>query len=226
MNQQTAQLRPSARPTRPAPPKQFARARRHSRRIRLLKVGVPVAAVLLVIVFAVWAWWSSRDGFVAEITGAAVTDGKLVMTDARLNGFTRENLPYSLSAARAVQEIGGSGRVELAEIVARVPLDAEIWADIAADSGIYDNSNNLLDIDSAMTVTTTNGMIAHFRSAQVDVQAGSLSTEDPVRIEMRGSNLTADAMQVRERGRVVVFENRVRMTIARGLDGRDGENGE
>ena len=95
MNQQTAQLR---QPASPVPRSKFARANRHSRHVRLLKIGVPALAVLLVAVFAGWAWWSSRDGFVAEISGAAVSDGNLVMTDATLNGFTRDNLPYSLSA--------------------------------------------------------------------------------------------------------------------------------
>ena len=204
--------------------RQFARARRHSRRVRLLKIGVPIAAAALLLVFAVWAWWSTRDGFVAEITGAAVEDGKLVMTDARLNGFTRENLPYSLSAERAVRGIGGADLVELEQIEADVPLDAAIRAAIVADGGLYDNDNKLLDITSEMTVTTTTGVVARVQSAHIDVASGGLATGDPVRIEMQGSTLMAGSMRVTERGRVILFADGVRLTIAPGMDGLSGRS--
>jgi lipopolysaccharide export system protein LptC len=210
MTQQTAQLPGAA----PAPVSRFARAQRHSRRVRMLKIGVPALALLLVLVFAFWAWWSSQDGFVAEITGAAVEDGRLVMTDARLSGFTRDNLSYTLSAERAVQEIGGTGLVELEKLVARVPLTADIWADIEAATGLYDNERKLLEVTSAMTINTTNGVHALFRSAHLDVPAGEFSTDEPVHVEMQGTTLSASSMQVRERGRVIVFEGQVRVSVA------------
>ena len=64
-----------------------------------------------------------------------------------------------------------------------------------------------------MTVTTDNGIKATFASADVGVEDGSLSTSDPVAIELEGSSITADSFSVRERGAVLVFENRVRMKI-------------
>lgn len=211
-------IRPSARPAR-----SFERARRHSRRVRYLKIGIPIAAVLLVALFSAWAWLSSRDGISARISGASVTEGKLVMSDAKLNGFTRDNLPYSLSAQRAVQDLTDTKLIQLDTIVARLPIDPENWADIAAASGVFDERNNVLDIDSAMTIKTTSGIVAEFRSAKVDIGTGTVTSDDPISVEMDGSRLEAGSMQVSDRGKVVVFRDQVRMTIAQGLSGAGNE---
>ena len=64
-----------------------------------------------------------------------------------------------------------------------------------------------------MTVTTTDGMTAKLNSANLDMNAGSMSTGDPVEILYKGSKITALSMNMADNGRVIVFENRVRVDI-------------
>lgn len=191
----------------------FANARRHSRRVGLLKVGLPVVALLLIAVFAGWAWLSAPKGFTADVAGSAVKDGKLVMANPKLNGFTKDNLPYAMTAERAIQDLSDTSRIALEKIDARLPIEAESWADIVADSGIFDNENNTLDVTSPMTIKTNEGMLAQLQSAFVDMKTGKITSSDPVSISMNGSTLDADTMFVEDRGKIIVFKNRVRMTI-------------
>lgn len=195
------------------PRESFVRARRHSRRVGFLKIGLPVAAVLLIAVFAGWAWLSKPAGFTTDIVGSAVREGKLVMANPKLNGFTKDNLPYTMSAERAVQDLSETSRIVLESISARLPVDPGRWADIVADRGVFDNERNTLDIETPMTIKTTDGLVANLESAHVDIASGAVTTGSPVTVEMQNSSLKADSMAVTDNGKAIVFEKRVRMTI-------------
>jgi lipopolysaccharide export system protein LptC len=118
-----------------------------------------------------------------------------------------------MTALRAIQAIGDANRIDLEEIDARLPLSDGGYIEVAAASGAFDRAANTLDISSEMTVRMPNGVTAWFRSARVDIATGELITGDPVRIELDGSRIDADSLQVTERGAVMIFENRVRVEI-------------
>lgn len=191
----------------------FERAERHSRRVRRLKIWLPAVAAVGIVGFVAWSYLAipGIEGVTAD--GAAVTDGKLVMANPKLDGFTRDNLPYSMTAARATQEIGNTGVIHLEDIDARLPVSADNTANIIAQRGIYDNSKNTLTIDSAIKLTTTDGMVAHFQSANLDIKAGRMTTTDPVDITLNGAKIAADTLSVTDHGKIMVFERRVRVEI-------------
>lgn len=191
----------------------FARAQRHSRRVRWLKVWLPGLAIAGVIGFVGWSYVSIPTVAGISIEGAGISDGKLVMANPKLDGFTKDKLPYTMTAQRAVQDLTDTNMVRLEGIDAKLPVDPKNSAKVVAKSGIYDNAKNTLVFDSPMTVTTTDGMTAKLNSANIDMNAGSMSTGDPVEILLNGSRITALSMNMADNGRVIVFENRVRVDI-------------
>ena len=64
-----------------------------------------------------------------------------------------------------------------------------------------------------MTVTTTDGLVAKLSSAFVNIATGDLKTSDPVDITLQGSHITAASMTVEDRGKVLVFDDKVRLTM-------------
>ena len=64
-------------------------------------------------------------------------------------------------------------------------------------------------------VTTTDGMVAKFKSAFLDIANGSLKSTTPVDIQSHGSKITAGSMTVLENGKRVIFETKVRVYIDR-----------
>ena len=190
----------------------FRREMRHSRRIRILKIALPSLAVLMVAIFAAYSWIVPEGAFFG-IDGAALRDGKLVMSKPRLDGVTGNDKPYRMTATRAVQDISNTDIVELEEIRADLPVNDKNRAIVEAASGIFDRANNTLDITSAMRIVSDNGMTALFQSADIDIDSGDLTTDKPVKVDLEGMSVTADSMSVTERGKVIVFDRRVRMRI-------------
>lgn len=191
----------------------FRRALNHSRRVRFLKIFLPVAAIVIGVSFAGYSYLSVPGSVSFDISESAYANGKLVMANPKLDGFTKDNRPYSMSAMRALQHVDQTGIVELEGIDAKLPVSATNFAMMGADRGVYDRDKNILDITSPISVKTTDGMEVTLQSAYVDIDKGTMQTKKPVDIRMDGGQLTADAMSVLENGKVVIFESRVKMEL-------------
>jgi len=194
---------------------EFHQAQHHSRRVRWLKVVLPSVAAVMALGFVGYSYVSSpAKGVDVDISSSAVSDGKLVMASPKLEGFTKDNLPYSMKASRALQNLTSTGIIELEDIDAKLPVDDKNVATIGASRGTYDRDKNTLDIPSEIVVTTTDGMVAKLKSAFIDIGKGDLKTADAVDIALKGTNITADSMIILENGKVLVFEKRVRMQLS------------
>jgi lipopolysaccharide export system protein LptC len=191
----------------------FRRARRHSRVVRGLKIVLPAFAVLIAVGFTAYSYLVTPGGISIDLSGSGYSDGKLTMANPKLNGFTKGNRPYSMKAARAVQDVGNTDVIRLEQIDAKLPVDDDNWAVVRADKGVYNRDKNTLDIASDMTVTTTDGMVAKLKSAFVDIGHGDMKTSDPVDITLRGTHVSADTMSIEDRGKVMVFDRNVRLTM-------------
>lgn len=191
----------------------FRAARRHTRRVRFLKKALPLMAVAIMLVFAGYSWMVTPGKVSIDVASSGFVDGKLIMASPKLDGYTRDKLPYSMTASRAIQEPGNMDRFELEDIVARLPLSREQVADVAAASGLYDNTTRTLNIDSPISISLSDGLRARLSGARIDVSTGSLETQEPVEIRLDGLSITADSMRVTDNGKVLVFDRNVKMTL-------------
>lgn len=204
----------------------FGRAQQHSRRVRRLKFVLPLAAVAIAVAFPVYSYLVAPVTVAVETDDSAFSDGKLVMANPKLEGFTRQNLPYAMTAVRAIQEVAKESVISLEGISAKLPINDKITAVVDAPAGIYDRDNNTLDLDSDITITTTDGMVAQLKSAFLDIGKGTMKTTEPVDISRAGSRITSQTMSVEDNGKVLIFEQRVRVNIdparARANDSKGG----
>jgi lipopolysaccharide export system protein LptC len=70
-----------------------------------------------------------------------------------------------------------------------------------------------MNMTSDVSVSTTDGVAAKFKSVFLDMSKGTMKTDDPVDVSRGGSRITAGSMSVEENGKVVVFENKVSVNI-------------
>ncbi|MBB3235580.1 LPS export ABC transporter periplasmic protein LptC [Phyllobacterium endophyticum] len=192
----------------------FRAAERHSRRVRFLKFALPAAALAGAAVFS-WFTFFSTSSVPSNISldNVGIENGMRVMTNPNLDGFTKDNLPYKVSAVRALQEVGNNNVISLEGINAKIPLGKELRAEVTTKSGVYDNANQQLKLDSAITLTTSDGITALLQSATIDMAGNAMSTDDPVSIKNGRSSIAADSMRITESGKVITFEKRVRLVI-------------
>ena len=200
----------------------FAEAVRHSRRVRLLKVAIPLVAVIMTAMFAGATLLRPAGGMSVE--GISMSNGRIVMAAPKLDGVTKENKPYRMQAERALQNVK-TGEIELETITASFPFTAGANGTLNAKAGLYDNNKRTLQLSDGIVLKTTNGMVANMQSADIDMNSQHLSTDRPVDITTSQARLTAESMTVIEGGKQLVFERKVRMTINPSVLGKTNEQG-
>jgi lipopolysaccharide export system protein LptC len=201
----------------------FDRAQRHSRRVRVLKLAVPLAAAVIAVAFPVYSYLAAPVAIAVQAESGAFSNGKLVMA----NRFTKQKFPYSMTALRAIQDVGKQGIIDLEGINAKLPVSVDNTISVNASHGVYNRDGNTMNLTSDVTVKTTDGMEAKFKSVFLDMGKGTMKTSDPVDVSRAGSRITADSMSVQDNGKIVVFENKVRVNIdPASLKAAQGKSGE
>lgn len=191
----------------------FLRANRHSNRVRLLRIALPVTAVLIIAGIAGAYILSQANLPQVTIARTAFENGRMVMQNPVLDGVDGKQQPYRLTARQAMQDPKQPKQVELDSISAEVPVQEGVYAHILAGTGFYDGDEKRLDLGGEIEVVTDDGMTAKLQDAEVDIGAGTLKTGNPVAMTTEQAKISAESMFVEDNGAKVVFENRVRMTI-------------
>ena len=126
-----------------APPpnreKAFARARRRSGRVRLLRKAIVSvsATVVAIVVIAIFNPFATKfEGL--SFTGLSVNGTKVTMTSPNITGFRNDGQPYSVTAEKALQDIKNPTTVELQRLTGDVGMAGGETMRISADSGVYD----------------------------------------------------------------------------------------
>ena len=202
---------------------EYMRAQSHSRLVRALKILLPLSAALIVVAFVVVSW---LDNLVPEgvgIESVVIRDGKLVMKSPVMSGQSSDARPYMMRAARAVQDLSVPDVIVLEDIVADLPAPNGDKAVLTAISGTYNRAAQTMMFDQAFSLTTEAGMSAELQSADIDMANGGLVSNAPVSISSGDASVVAQSMRMTDKGRVVIFQDKVRMTInPSALKSKDG----
>jgi lipopolysaccharide export system protein LptC len=200
-------------PTRPVDEAAFGAARRHSARVRMLKIVLPVLAVIGAGVF-----WGTMHFVPTDLTAIAkgagidVNSNSVVMNKPRISGFEGTRRAYDIEADNAVQSLSDPKVVTFNKIDASIGLDGQGTATLNAGIGVYDGNHNTLQMKGGIAIATDNGYSATVDQAAVDLGAGSLTTSTPIEIKSAEGSIRANHLAVTERGKHVVFDGGVSVT--------------
>ncbi|OPB30386.1 LPS export ABC transporter periplasmic protein LptC [Bartonella sp. WD12.1] len=192
----------------------FKKAYHHSCRIRLLKIFLPLVALIIALVFSWFIFFSlyaSSGNVVLKSEDDEIV--KLIMVNPRLESYTNSHKLYWFEAQEVFQDSIRSEVIGLQGIIAEIPSGKLGPAFLQAQSGTYDHINNHLQLDKPFTIKTQDNMVAQFIAADIDLSEGQLKTDQYVHIKRAGLSLKANALQIREKGQKIYFQGDVHLVI-------------
>jgi lipopolysaccharide export system protein LptC len=193
----------------------YRRAARHSRRVRVLRVALPVALTFGLVVTIIMVWYnplrmlSTLPTSIGELMAAG---SAMTMTEPKLSGYTRDQRRYELSAS-AAQNIT-SAVVNLQEPRAVLEMIDQSKIDMKAALGIFDRKANLLTLNRDIVLTSTSGYEIHLTQAVIDVKNGNIVSDQPVEVKMQQGTLQANRLEVSKSGEVIRFDGGVIMNLS------------
>jgi lipopolysaccharide export system protein LptC len=195
-----------------APP---LRAIWRSRRIAYLKLVLPAAALLIVSLILAWPQ-VVRDDNRVRFGASRITPDEadtLRMLNARYVGTDTQQRPYVVTAALATRESAHAPRTDLQAPKADMTTSNGAWVAVTAETGVYHNLARLLDLAGDVSLFHDGGTEFHTARAQVDLNAGAASGDDPVAGQGPTSTITAEGFRLYDRGAVIIFTGKSHLVL-------------
>jgi lipopolysaccharide export system protein LptC len=191
----------------------FRRARRHSRLVRLLRVGIPFSVVLTIVGYGLAGLLNPLQNLNLPAMKLGISGTKLTMDTPKLAGFTRDGRPYEVTASSAAQDLKQPQFIELKDVRAKLTLEDGMTVDITADAGLYNTKTEVMILRQNVLVDASDGSQMRLAEATLDARKGHVVSEKPVEILMPTGRVDAQQMEVLESGAVVHLRGGVRMTL-------------
>jgi lipopolysaccharide export system protein LptC len=192
--------------------KQFVLAKRHSARVRLLKRIMIIgsfAAIAVVLVIGVFDPFHHM-GSVLSVDALAINGSKVTMEKPHLAGFRQDGRPYRMDAEAMVQDLQKPTAFSLIKVDGTIGMADKSSAKITADTGSYDNTANAMDLKGNVRIHNDAGYEALMSSAHIDFKSNAFRSDQPVKVFMNTTTVTADALKVADNGKTVVFIGHVK----------------
>jgi len=202
--------RANARPARA-----FAKATRHSRRVRFYKLAIPLGSVVALVGILFFAFFNPfRQVEGLTLGPVSVSGTQVTMELPKLTGFKNDNRPYEVTASAALQDVRKPNLVELKDLKARIVTDDRgNAARLEAASGVLDTQKEQMELRQDVRVRTDGGQDVRLRSAFVDFKAGTVVSNEDVTVALANGIIEAAGIEVKENGKVLHFKGRVRTTF-------------
>jgi lipopolysaccharide export system protein LptC len=194
----------------------FRAARRHSRLVHVLRIGVPVSVVVLLVAIGLMTYFNPLrllGKLPLDLGNLVVSGTKITMERPRISGFTPDNRAYDLTATAAAQDLTQPDLVELKQLQARIDMQDKSKVEVSANSGIYDSKKETLTLRQNILLTSSTGYAARLSEAVIDVRKGNVVSERPVSVDLLNGTLDANRLEVVDAGQRVVFGGGVAMVL-------------
>jgi lipopolysaccharide export system protein LptC len=193
----------------------FAKAKRHSTRVRLLRRAILIIGLGAVVAMFALAFFNPFATKLGSLNfGALSVDGtKIVMDRPRLAGFRGDGQPYLLTAQRALQDIKQPTIVQLQKVDGDIGMAGGEATHLSADEGVYDSVGERMELSKNVRIKNDRFTVL-LRSAKFDFKSGVYGSDDRVEVHAAdGATIFADRAAAVNHGQELTFEGHVRTNI-------------
>jgi lipopolysaccharide export system protein LptC len=188
---------------------------RWSRFVGWMKFGLPAAALTAGILVVAWPDIAQRDRSlpIAVAEPRPGEDDSLRMANPRYIGTDEHNRPYIITADTATVDRVDRRRLNLQNLQADMTLEDNRWISVSAPQGIYQQDRQHLTLAGPIEVYSDEGYELHAVTAQLDIQAGTAASDQPVRGHGPVGAITANNFRVDRKAQRLEFGGGVRLVI-------------
>src|ERR1700734_1854674 len=193
----------------------FAKAKRRSGRVRLLRLAIlmggfgTVASTFVVVFFNPFA---TKLGALRFNT-LSVEGTKIVMDRPKLAGFRSDGQPYLLTAERALQDVKQPTIAQLRKVEGEIGTAAGEPTNLGADAGVYDNLAEHMELSGNVRIKNGRFLVL-LRSAIFDFKSVAYGSDEREEIQGDdGTTIFADRASAINHGQELTFDGHVRTNI-------------
>jgi len=194
----------------------YRRAIRHSKLVRFLRIALPLGSAIAVGATLILVYLDPFRALPVNIDiGSLNLDGsKITMDHANLRGFKDGDLPFTILADKAIQDVSTPYIMNLEGLTSDIVMPDRSAAKIKADTGIYDSQKDVLTVKGHVDIRTPRYTVL-MQSGIIDFKTNRVISREPVSVEMADGTIDAGGMNVFDNGDRIQFDGHVRSKFRR-----------
>jgi lipopolysaccharide export system protein LptC len=201
--------------------REFRRAMRHSVRVKVLKVLLPLTAASVLGLYALPSLFVvSIDKGRGEASVRAVTleAGSLKMLQPRVTGVNDNSDVYEFVADSATQASRTADTMYLEKVRGRVTGHDGALTTLIAPDGVHNSKAEEMTFNNGAVVTRDPDFTATFKTATAFMKKQMVISNTPVIVRLHESTILSDRMTLFWNEQRAIFEGNVRTHIERQAD--------
>ncbi len=190
-------------------------ARRHSVIVRIFRLLLPLAAVILLGGYVISLQMSTKisddiNEGTFRIGSIDLLSTKPTMRNPTYTGFNKKDgTEYTVRADKAVTDLDETKPIDLFGITATVKQTNGTSIVMTAKEGQFERNNHKLDLSKKIVIRTSDGMAAGLTEATIYTRKGLIRSPKPVAVRFSAGTLRGDTMILRQKKRQVDFRGNV-----------------
>jgi lipopolysaccharide transport protein LptA/LPS export ABC transporter protein LptC len=184
----------------------FARARRHTQIVRILRWVLPVCAAGVVAIYV--GTVLQTIGWVQQLPSVElpqIIPENLTMDNPRYQGFNGDGGSYVVMADTAVQDLSDTSTIKLNGVTGDLTDANKVKTNLKATRGLYSTKSEQLELLDGIDIVSDNGMRVHMSRATIITKENVVVTKEPVTVEMPTGSIRSNQMRLRNKTREVTF---------------------
>ena len=189
---------------------------RHDQLVRYAKIGLPIVAVLFMLILAIAPFDQRGDvSFILDKKEVDKAAERMRIETARYSGEDNKGNKFEITAQRAVQQSSDEPIVNIEGMRARLGLQQGPLL-MAANQGRYDLDTHEVDVIGPVRVVGADGYRLETRDVTVDLKQRTMTSRGAASGAMRLGEFQAGQMSADLGARTVVLDGGVRLKITQG----------
>jgi lipopolysaccharide export system protein LptC len=188
----------------------------YSRFVTSMKIILPSVAISIVAIVLIWPQLTGKDErFQLSFSKLNQKDVDLLtMVNARYHGVDAKNQPFTVTADTANENASKKAKVvDLDHPTADLTTKDGSWLTVSADTGIYSQLDNSLSLLGGVNVFHERGYEIRTASATMDLKAGSVSGDDPIKGQGAFGEVEAEGFRVYDKGQRIIFTGKSKLVL-------------
>lgn len=193
---------------------------RYTRFVTWMKLLLPIIATSVVALVVIWPQLQDKpEGFRLGISKITVHGkGGQQVINARFIGNDSDSRPFTVTADSALQRAGGGDSFELEFPKADISMTDGTWIALAADTGTYYKSRQVLKLDGGVNLFHDSGYEFRTRNAEINLADGTASGRYAIAGQGPFGTVSAAGFMVYDRGSRIIFTGKAKLLIFPGLE--------
>ena len=191
--------------------------KRAGRRVLLARFIGLIAGLGAVGIFVIYL---EQSGFFAmfqpipdlPIAGAAVST-EISGTNADINGYDQDGLPFRITSSTANQDSENSKLVHMQNPRGTFERSSGKKIDLTATAARYNTETKVLHLEGDVVFEQHGSYKAKMLKAELNLRDLSLTSKSAVRVEMGTSNVKADHLEISDNGKKTLFTGHVKANL-------------